>query len=95
MTILKNKPAPRIKNVEKAVENLKWYVAANSGSFEMFDGHQIISKKDLARMIRISRPTLDKWIRDGFIQPEKLARSLEIFPIDSVLEQLEKQRNKK
>ena len=46
-------------------------------------------------MMKISRPTLDKWIRDGFIQPKKLARSLEIYPIEAVLEQLENQRKKK
>jgi len=95
LTILKKKAPPRIKDVDKAIENLKWYVAANSSRIEMFEGHQIINKKDLAKMMRVSRPTLDKWIRDGFIKPKRLARSLEIFPIDAVLEQLEKQRNKK
>ena len=56
---------------------------------------RMTSKKDLAKMMKISRPTLDKWIRDGFIQPHRLARSLEIFPVGAVLEQLEKQRKKK
>ena len=95
LTILKKKSPPRIKDVDKAIENLKWYVAANSSRIEMFEGHQITNKKDLAKMMKISRPTLDKWISDGFIQPKRLTRSFEIYQIDSVLEQLEKQRNKK
>ena len=69
--------------------------AAKSNRIEMAMGHKIISKKDFAKMMKISRPTLDKWIKDGFIQPEKLARTLEVYPVDAVLEQLEKQRNKK
>ena len=95
LTILKKKPPPQIKDVDKAIENFKKYVAANRNLFEMFEGQQIINKKNLAKMMKVSRPTLDKWIRDGFIQPKKLSRSLEIFPINTVLEQLEKQRNKK
>jgi len=94
LTILKKKAPPRIKDVNKAIENLKWYVASNSARIEIFEGHQIINKKDLANMMKISRPTLDKWIRDGFIQPKKLSRKLEIYPVDTVLEQLEKQRKK-
>ena len=95
LTILKKKAPPHIKDVEKAIENLKWYVAINNSRIEIVEGQQIINKKDLAKMMKISRPTLDKWIRDGFIQPKKLARSLEIYPVDAVLEQLEKQRKKK
>jgi hypothetical protein len=95
LTILKKKAPPRIKDVDKAIESLKWYVANKSDRIEVVMGHQIINKKDLAKMMKISRPTLDKWIRDGFIQPQRIARALEIYPIDAVLEQLEKQRKKK
>jgi hypothetical protein len=95
LTILKKKAPPRIKDVDKAIESLRWYAASNSDRIEVVMEHQIINKKELARMMKISRPTLDKWIRDGLIQPKKLARTLEIYPVDTVLEQLEKQRNKK
>ena len=95
LTILKKKAPPRIKDVDKAIESLKWHFAAKSKCIEVAMGHKIINKKDLAKMMKISRPTLDKWIKEGFIQPEKLARTLEIYSVDAVLEQLEKQRNKK
>ena len=95
LTVLKKKAPPRIKDVDNAIENLKWHVAAKSSRIEMFEGYKIVNKKDLAKMMRISRPTLDKWINDGSIQTVRLSRTLEIFSIDAVLEQLEKQRKKK
>ena len=95
LTILKNNPPPRIKDVDKAIENLKWYAVVYSSCIEIFNGKQVVIKKDLARMLKVSRPTLDKWIKDGFIRPLKIDRTLEVFPLDAVLEQLEKQRKKK
>jgi hypothetical protein len=94
LTILKKKAPPRIKDVDKAIENLKRYIAINSSRIEVVEGCQISNKKNLAHMMKISRPALDKWIRDGFIQPKRLARTLEIYSIDAVIEQLEKQRNR-
>jgi hypothetical protein len=95
LTILKKKAPPRIKDVDKAIENLKWHIDSNSHRIEEVLGMKIASKKDLAKMMRISRPTLDKWITDDFIQPQKIAGTHEIFPVDAVLQQLEKQRKKK
>ena len=95
LTILKKKPPPRIKDLEKAIENLKWHVASHSDRIEHFMGYKIITKKDLAKMMQVSRPTLDKWIKDGFIQPVQLGRTFEFYSVDAVLEQLEKQRKKK
>jgi len=95
LTILKKKAPPRIKDVEKAIENLKWHVASKSDLIEEAMGLKTVNKKDLAKMMRVSRPTLDKWINDGFIQPKKISKTLEIYPVDAVLEQLENQRKKK
>jgi len=95
LTILKNKPPPHIKDVDKAIENLKWYAVVYSSCIEIFDEQKVVIKKDLARMMKVSRPTLDKWIKDGFIRPQKIDSTLEVFSLDAVLEQLEKQRKKK
>ena len=95
LTVLKNKLPPRIKDVDKTIKNLKWYAVVYSNCIEIFNGQQIVNKKDLARIMKISRPTLDKWIKDGFIRPLKIDSTLEVFPLDAVLEQLEKQRKKK
>jgi predicted site-specific integrase-resolvase len=48
-------------------------------------------------MLKISRPTLDKWIRDGFIIPvqSNVLPNTEIFPPELILKQLQNQKNKK
>ena len=57
----------------------------------------IVTKKDIARMLKITRATLDKWIRDGFITPvqSSVLPDIKIFPPDQILEQLQNQKNKK
>ena len=66
---VKKKITPRILNIDKAIDNLTRYIAVNKEFIQIVNGEAIVSKKDIAKMLRISRPTLDKWIRDGFIIP--------------------------
>ena len=73
---IKKKHQPYIQNVDRAILNLQRYYAANKQYIETLDGWQIISKKDLAKMMRVSRPTLDKWIENGFITPDRKSTRL-------------------
>ncbi len=90
---IKKKIEPTIKDVDKAISNLQQYYAANKQFIQTFNGKQLISKKGLAKMLRISRPTLDKWLEHGFVKPSHVAgTSFECFQIDEVIEQLRKQK---
>ncbi|MCW0484805.1 hypothetical protein [Gaoshiqia sediminis] len=94
---VKKKITPRIQNVDKAIRNLTTYLAVNKEYIKTFNGETIVSKKEIAKMLKISRPTLDKWIREKFITPvqsEALSKT-ETFPPDLILKQLQKQKNKK
>ncbi len=97
ITILKKKSPPRIKDIDKAIAYLKRYIAINSKHIETFQGEAIVNKKEIAGMMKVSRPTLDKWIKDGFIYPvqSKYINQLETYPPDVILEQLLKQKNEK
>ena len=94
---VKKKITPRIRNIDKAIDNLKRYIAVNKEFIQIVNGEAIVSKKDIAKMLRISRPTLDKWIRDGFIIPvqSNVLPNTEIFPPELILKQLQNQKNKK
>ena len=94
---VKKKIVPRIRNIDKAIDNLKRYIAVNNEFIHIVNGEAIVSKKDIAKMMKISRPTLDKWIRDGFITPVQstVLPNTEVFPPDLILKQLQNQKNKK
>jgi len=94
---VKKKITPRIRDIDKAIDNLKRYIAVNKEFIQIVNGEAIVSKKDIAKMLKISRPTFDKWIRDGFIIPvqSNVLPNTEIFPPDLILKQLQNQKNKK
>jgi predicted site-specific integrase-resolvase len=53
----------------------------------------IVSKKEIARMLKISRPTLDKWIREEFVTP--VQSSVNLSHPDQILKQLQNLKDKK
>ena len=90
---IKKKIVPIIKDVDRAIKNIQHYSAANKQFIETFNGRQLIFKQDLAKMMKVSRPTLDRWIKNEFIKPSPIPGiSLESFQIDEVIEQLRKQK---
>jgi hypothetical protein len=94
---IKKKITPRIQNIDLAIANLKRYIAINKEQIQIINGEMIVTKKDMARMLKISRPTLDKWIREEFIIPvqSSVLSDTKIFPPDQILKQLQNKKNKK
>jgi predicted DNA-binding transcriptional regulator AlpA len=94
---VKKKITPRIRNIDKAISNLARYLAANKEYIPTVNGEVLVSKKEIAKMLKISRPTLDKWIKEKFITPvpSDVLPNANIFPPDQVLKQLQNQKNKK
>ncbi|WP_320111236.1 hypothetical protein [Draconibacterium orientale] len=93
---VKKKINPRIQNIDKAIENLERYMVVNKEFIRIVNGEAIVLKKDIAKMLKVSRPTLDKWIKDGFISSVKseVMDNTEIFPPDLIMEQLRNQKKK-
>jgi len=94
---IKKKITPRIQDIDSAIANLKRYLAINREHIQTINGEMIVTKKDIARMLKISRPTLDKWIREEFITPiqSSVLSDTKIFPPDQILKQLQNKKNKK
>ena len=94
---VKKKIIPRIQDIDLAISNLKRYIAINKEHIQTVNGEMIVFKKDIARMLKISRPTLDKWIREEFITPVRssVLTDTYIFPPDQILKQLQNKKNKK
>lgn len=84
---------PVIKDAKRAAMFLQHYLAANPGCIEYFENDEpTTGKKQLARMMRISRTTLDKWIKDGLIpvRKSKYIKSMEIYDVNDIMEHLQK-----
>jgi DNA-binding transcriptional regulator YiaG len=94
---IKKKITPRIQNIDLAIANLKRYIAINKELIQTVNDEMIVSKKEIARMLKISRPTLDKWIMEEFITPvqSSVLRDTIIFPPDQILKQLQNKKSKK
>jgi len=87
--VIRTKSKPYIADVERAISNLRHYTEASKHLIPTFEGEQFISKKLLARMMRVSRPTLDRWITAGFVTPGRSHLTGEPnFSIREVEEQL-------
>ena len=88
-----NTPQPILKkDVSELINNLLRYQAANRERIPTLDGVQLINKQQLARMLRVTRATLDSWIKKGFIQPSRIADiEGDFFQVDKVIGQLRQQ----
>jgi DNA-binding transcriptional MerR regulator len=84
-----------IKEVDKAIKHLQYYVAAKKNTIETFNDEQLINRVQLAKMLGISRQTLTAWINKGFITPLefKYLLNVETFSTEAVLEELRKYKS--
>jgi len=92
LSVKENKPPAKIMDVRKAISNLNHFMAVKGNSIEVVGGKQVIRKHELAKMLKISRPTLDKWVKEGFIShgDTKTFIGQEIFNAQDVIQQLGK-----
>ena len=81
-----------IKEVDKAIKNLQYYVVAKKNTIETFKDEQLINRVKLSKILGISRQTLTAWINKGFITPQKskYLPNVETFNTDIVLQELNK-----
>ncbi|MDR2918787.1 MAG: hypothetical protein LBV72_05430 [Tannerella sp.] len=84
-----------IKEVDKAIKHLQYYVAAKKNTIETFEDEQLISRVQLAKMLGISRQTLTSWINKGFVTPlkSKYLPNVETFNTDAVLKELQNHKS--
>jgi hypothetical protein len=82
---LKRNPEPRIVDVDKPLKYLERFIINN--------GNRSVGKQKLCEILKISRPTLNKWIADEFIsrgQTKEPWAGHQSFDLKKVLEELKK-----
>jgi len=80
-------PDPRIMDVATPIKRLERFIQNN--------GNQTAGKQRLCKIMKISRPTLNKWIDDELISKgqKKEPWSWQQFDLQIVLSELKKQQN--
>ena len=81
-------PDPLIMmDVEKPIVRLERFIRNN--------GNRMVGKQKLCEIMKISRPTLNKWIDDEFISKgqRKEPWSRQQFDLETVVSELKKQQN--
>lgn len=57
------------------------------------NGYYLITNVHLAKWMRTTQASVNKWIKDGLIKPSKNSfTNLKFFDIDEVVDQLRKQK---
>jgi len=87
---MKKKIKPQIQDIDKAIENLKRHLPTYKNEVEVYQNEALVHKKDIARFLGITRPTLDKWIHEGFIKAikSKYLPDTYFYPPEEILKQL-------
>lgn len=89
LSVLENYEAT-IVDIDKAIKNLKFYLVANKNKIKTFEGEQLISRRQVAQMLGITRQTLTTWIDKNFITTIKSKYTKEeTFNTDTLLKELE------
>jgi len=80
-------PDPHIIDVETPIKRLERFIQNN--------GNQMAGKQRLCKILKISRPTLNKWIDDELIAKGQKNKpwSRQQFDLQTVVSELKKQKN--
>lgn len=86
---------PTIRNAARAIRHFDHWLAAhrNEMFLSSYSGNRLFCKKDLAEALGITRPTLDRWIANGWLEGctvRAFSNGEGCYSADAVREALEK-----
>ena len=86
---------PTIRNAARAIRHFDHWLAAhrNEMFLSSYSGNRLFCKKDLAEALGITRPTLDRWIANGWLEgctARAFSNGERCYSADAVREALEK-----
>lgn len=66
---------PTVKDVDKAIEKIRFSHATRKYKYPVFEGRELIDQKTLAKMAGVSRQTVARWEELGFISRSDIGLS--------------------
>lgn len=84
LTIKENRPAPKIvkKDIDILIDRLQRGFSANKHTVTQLNGCYLITNVHLAKWMKTTQASVNKWIKDGLIKPsEKNEYELPLYMI--------------
>lgn len=61
---------PKLKDADAILRRFDYWLGVHKGEhYLMANGSRLFNKKELAEALGIARPTLDRWITNGWLEP--------------------------
>lgn len=73
LTIKENRPAPKIikKDIDILIDRLQRGFSANKHTVTQLNGCSLITNVHLAKWMKTTQASVNKWIKDGLIKPSE------------------------
>ena len=73
LTIKENRPAPKIikKDIDVLIDRLQRGFSANKHTVTQLNGCYLITNVHLAKWMKTTQASVNKWIKDGLIKPSE------------------------
>ena len=95
ISIKENRPAPKIikKDIDVLIDRLQRGFSANKHTLTQLNGRYLVTNTHLAKWMRTTPASVNKWIKDGLIKPcQDPHVCFDYFNVDEVTKQLRKQK---
>lgn len=87
---------PKLKDADAILRRFDYWLGVHKGErYLMANGSRLFNKKELAEALGVARPTLDRWITNGWLEPCRVQISNSgdtLFSANAVREVLERFR---
>uniref|UniRef100_UPI003FD7B325 helix-turn-helix transcriptional regulator n=1 Tax=Alistipes putredinis TaxID=28117 RepID=UPI003FD7B325 len=87
---------PKLKDADAILRRFDYWLGVHKGErYLMANGSRLFNKKELAEALGVARPTLDRWIANGWLEPCRVQISAgddTLFAANAVREVLEQFR---
>ena len=87
---------PKLKDADAILRRFDYWLGVHKGErYLMVNGSRLFNKKELAEALGVARPTLDRWITNGWLEPCRVQISNSgdtLFSANAVREVLERFR---
>ena len=74
---------PKLKDADAILRRFDYWLGVHKGErYLMANGSRLFNKKELAEALGVARPTLDRWITNGWLEPCRVQIKRHPLPVE-------------